>query len=185
MGLSRHFRQIIAGACALALASAFTAPSPAEPRYHWRLFVTEGDGATGSSARNEFSRTISVSKWFNSGGSSSNRRGNKQMEMSISAKPAERTALATRFRLSNITALSAEIVVRPAMGVGSDTSDGNECIDASGTVCAEVTQTCVRTNEEFDVSLEFSFDTGKIRCSSASQLVMHMPHLPTILFVSS
>ena len=72
------------------------------------------------------------------------------------------------------------------MGVGSDTSgsrgvDGNECIDASGTVCAEVTQTCVRTNEEFDVSLEFSFDTGEILL----QFYFHNCALPTYITVLS
>jgi hypothetical protein len=90
------------------------------------------------------------------------------MDLSIFATPEERQGLATRFRLTKITTLSADMVVQPAFGGGSDISEGgmrgggsagqNECIEATGTVCAQVTQTCVRTNEDFDVSLEFSFE---------------------------
>lgn len=135
-----------------------------------RIFQSErGDGEdTGpkneSTEKNEFSRTIRVSKWFRGGGGSSNRRSTKKMDLSISATPSELLALATRFRLTNITALSADMVVQPALGGGSDApgSGGGEStdyIEARGTICAEVTQTCVRTNEEFDVNLEFSFET--------------------------
>jgi hypothetical protein len=131
----------------------------------WNLFSEEEGGDAGpmnsSTARNEFSRTIRVSKWFNGGG------GRRRMDLSIFATPEERQALATRFRLTKITTLSADMVVQPAFGGSSDTSGvvrggGSagqiECIEATGTVCAQVTQTCVRTNEEFDVSLEFSFE---------------------------
>ncbi|KAL3823642.1 hypothetical protein ACHAXA_005623 [Cyclostephanos tholiformis] len=132
----------------------------------WALF-SEREGENGgpinySTSRNEFSRTIRVSKWFNGSG------GKRRMDLSIFATPEERQALATRFRLTKITALSADMVVQPAFGGGSDTSEGGvrgggcsgkiECIESTGTVCAQVTQTCVRTNEEFDVSLEFSFE---------------------------
>merc|ERR1711862_277941 len=37
--------------------------------------------------------------------------------------------------------------------------DDSEYIEAIGKVCAQVTQTCVRTNEEFQVDLEFNFNT--------------------------
>jgi hypothetical protein len=113
-----------------------------------------------STSRNEFSRTIRVSKWFAAmGGSSSTRGGgSKSVNLSISATESERYALATRFRLSNITALSAELVVQPALGMEGRRSEDN-CIEARGTVSAQVKQTCVRTNEDFDVDLEFTFDT--------------------------
>jgi len=84
------------------------------------------------------------------------------MELSISASPEERQALATRFRLTEITSLSADVIVQPALGGGTNAFESGyngECIEARGTVCAQVTQTCVRTNEEFDVNLEFNFDT--------------------------
>jgi len=187
---------ILVGLCASALASAFTSvpatkvrrsvmslsrmrikkENTAGPfrRRSWELFLSEMDRQeTGPkndcTSKNEFSRTIRVSKWFSSvGGPPSNRNRKKMMDLSISANPDERQALATRFRLTNIKALSAELVIQPALGVGSDTSgggrgggkvDGIDCIEAKGTVCAQVTQTCVRSNEEFDVSLEFVFDT--------------------------
>ncbi len=60
-------------------------------------------------------------------------------------------------------------MIRPAFGVGGGGAgtggshrggrEDNHCVEARGTVMAQVTQNCVRTNEEFDVDLEFSFDT--------------------------
>jgi hypothetical protein len=111
-----------------------------------------------STSRNEFSRTIRVSKWFalgSSGGSTKSK--NKSLNLSISATESERLALATRFRLANITTLEAELVVSPALGVGA--SDQDSCIEVRGTISTQVKQTCVRTNEDFDVDLEFNFDT--------------------------
>lgn len=123
----------------------------------WRLFLSEGDGAA---YVNEFSRTISVSKWFVGGGGGS-KRGNKRMDLSVSATPEECSALAARFRLTNIASLSADVVVNPAMGLGGGApgSDDTACVDVRGTITADVTQVCVRTNEAFDVTLEFTFDT--------------------------
>eukprot|EP00584_Thalassiosira_punctigera_P020345 CAMPEP_0172554856 /NCGR_PEP_ID=MMETSP1067-20121228/56750_1 /TAXON_ID=265564 ORGANISM="Thalassiosira punctigera, Strain Tpunct2005C2" /NCGR_SAMPLE_ID=MMETSP1067 /ASSEMBLY_ACC=CAM_ASM_000444 /LENGTH=78 /DNA_ID=CAMNT_0013343309 /DNA_START=245 /DNA_END=477 /DNA_ORIENTATION=+ len=77
--------------------------------------MSESDrGDTGpkndSTSKNEFSRTIRVSKWFSGGsGSSSNRNSKKMMDLSISATTDECNALASRFRLTNIAALSADL----------------------------------------------------------------------------
>jgi hypothetical protein len=155
--------------------------------------TTENTGPRNDgTSRNEFSRTIRVSKWFGAAsassggvGSSPNNRGSKRvMDLSISASPEERQALATRFRLTRITSLSADLVVQPALGGGNSAFDsggrggggggtGNayngECIEARGTVCAQVTQTCVRTNEDFDVNLEFSFETVLRAMSSSNR----------------
>jgi len=122
-----------------------------------------------STSNNEFSRTISISKWFGPG-SANNRNRKKKMDLLITATPEECHALANRFRLSDITALSAELTVQPVVGGDSDTSgiDDSECIEARGTICAHVTQSCVRTNEAFDVSLEFSFDTVLRAMTSSS-----------------
>ena len=109
-----------------------------------------------STSQNEFSRTIRVNKWFGvSGSSSSNNRRNKSMNLSVSATSSEREALATRFRLSNIAALSADVNIQPAVGDADDSGS----IEAMGTINAQVTQTCVRTNDGFDVDLEFTFHT--------------------------
>ena len=53
--------------------------------------------------------------------------------------------------------LNADLVVSPALGVGA--GDQDSCIEVRGTISTQVKQTCVRTNEDFDVDLEFSFDT--------------------------
>ena len=147
---------------------------PARSRICWNTLFSERDGRdlagpiNDSTSRNEFSRTIRVSKWFNGGGtgsSLSSSRQRKRMDLQIFATPEERYALANRFRLSKITALSADMVIQPAFGGGNDPSVGGnaggqvECIEAVGTVCAQVTQKCVRSNEDFDVNLEFSFET--------------------------
>jgi hypothetical protein len=119
---------------------------------------TKEEGNTGpiseSTSQNEFSRTIRVNKWFAVGAGINNRR-NKAMNLSVSATSSERESLAKRFRLSNISDLSAEMVVQPALG----DNDNTGCIEAKGTITARVTQTCVRTNEGFDVDLEFPFHT--------------------------
>ena len=114
-----------------------------------------------STSRNEFSRTIRVNKWFSSisAGGSTSRQKNKSLNLSISATETEMTALAARFHLANITSLSAELVVSPALGLGGGTSDQDSCIEVRGTISTQVKQTCVRTNENFDVDLEFNFDT--------------------------
>ena len=160
---------------------------PARSRICWNTLFSERDGRdlagpnNDSTSRNEFSRTIRVSKWFNGGGggggtgsSSSFSRQRKRMDLQIFATPEERYALANRFRLSKITALSADMVIQPAFGGGNDPSEGGnaggqvECIEAVGTVCAQVTQKCVRSNEDFDVNLEFSFETVLRAMSSNS-----------------
>ena len=119
---------------------------------------TKEEGNTGpkseSTSQNEFSRTIRVNKWFAVGAGTNNRR-NKAMNLSVSATSSERESLAKRFRLSNISDLSAEMIVQPALGDNDDTGG----IEAKGTITARVTQTCVRTNEGFDVDLEFPFHT--------------------------
>ncbi len=136
--------------------------------------------------RNEFSRTIRVTNWFSAsaasgvvggGGLPNNRSRRRVVDLSITASPEERQALANRFRLTKITSLTADLVVQPALGGGNNAFEGGgrggvtyngECIEARGTVCAQVTQACVRTNEEFDVNLEFSFETVLRAMSTSS-----------------
>jgi len=81
----------------------------------------------------------------------------------IEANEEERKALAKRFRLSEIVKLEAEIQL---MGDSSRHNNnggyygsGGGTIQAEGLIVATCTQTCVRTNEGFDVDLEFDFST--------------------------
>mmetsp|Transcript_22718 Transcript_22718/g.53649 ORF Transcript_22718/g.53649 Transcript_22718/m.53649 type:complete len:311 (-) Transcript_22718:46-978(-) len=103
-----------------------------------------------STARNEFSRTLQ----FYGNGAPVRKR---PLDLSISATQTERDALAKRFRLSEIASLSADLTVQPAIGISSSADGGNH-IEAIGKVAARVTQNCVRTNDEFEVDLEFNFD---------------------------
>ena len=68
----------------------------------------------------------------------------------IEAKEEERCALAQRFGLSDITKLEASVELMKMEA---------EEIQAHGTIDATCTQTCVRTNEDFTVNLEFDFHT--------------------------
>jgi len=111
-----------------------------------------------STINNEFSRTIRVSKWFSAGGGGgSSRSNNRIMNVDLIASELERHALAKRFRLSDISSLTADLTVVPALH--GNAIDIGDCIEASGTVSATLTQKCVRTNEDFEISMEFSFDT--------------------------
>ena len=110
-----------------------------------------------STINNEFSRTIRVSKWFSAGGGGSSRSNNRIMNLDLIASELERHALAKRFRLSAIASLTADLTVVPALH--GNAIDVGDCIEASGTVSSTLTQKCVRTNEDFEISMEFSFDT--------------------------
>lgn len=74
----------------------------------------------------------------------------------VKAEEEERIALAKRFGLSDIAKLDAELSLR---GDGRHAGGSEGTIYAQGTIIATCTQTCVRTNEGFDVDLEFDFST--------------------------
>ena len=82
----------------------------------------------------------------------------REYSTSISAEPEEREALAERFSLSEISRLEADLVLKreSSRRGGGGGGGGGECIQVSGSVAAAVKQTCVRTNEDFDVELEFN-----------------------------
>jgi len=67
--------------------------------------------------------------------------------MSVVADQAERTALASRFGLQVIDRLEAEVEV----------ARSNQDVIATGTFCAEVTQSCVVTGEAVPAVVEESF----------------------------
>jgi hypothetical protein len=73
--------------------------------------------------------------------------------MSIEANEIECVALARRFDLSSISNLSASLQLRPSsLNTGGISSNS---IEVEGMCKSIVTQRCVRTNEDFEVAVEF------------------------------
>ena len=91
---------------------------------------------------NEFSRIIQPARVLR-------RRTNGSYQISIAAKPEECQALAQRFQLSDIAALTADVTLQ------SEWVTGGSGVEVQGTCGATVTQRCVRTNEEFSATMEF------------------------------
>jgi hypothetical protein len=88
---------------------------------------------------NEFSRTVQPERILKS---------RRDFMIDLEATVEERQALASRFDLTEIDALKASLALRPE-------SQRTTGVEVEGTVTASVTQTCVRTNEQFQVDLEF------------------------------
>jgi len=104
--------------------------------------------------RNEFSRIINIDRIF-----SNRRRALNQSQrdhvVTVKADEKERTALAERFDLKGISKLTAELNFRPAQdGLAELGYGGSFPVEAEGMIEAQLTQTCVRTNEEFEVDVE-------------------------------
>mmetsp|Transcript_33933 Transcript_33933/g.73541 ORF Transcript_33933/g.73541 Transcript_33933/m.73541 type:complete len:308 (-) Transcript_33933:107-1030(-) len=115
---------------------------------HATLHATSKSSSGGvKRPENEFSRRYRTEAVLPSGG-----RTGRDYRVSVSASEEERGALANRFRLSEIARLDADVVLRRDKSGSAYDSD---CIQIDGTVLAAVTQKCVRTNEDFDVNLEF------------------------------
>jgi hypothetical protein len=113
--------------------------------------------------RNEFSRTIQPDRLLRHSSSSSAtaRGGGGGFRMTLQANETECLDLARRFDggsgsvgLTSIAKLEASLTLRPeSLGGNSVGLFGG--VEAQGTVTATITQTCVRTNEKFNVNLEF------------------------------
>ena len=96
---------------------------------------------------NEFSRTLQPDRILKT------KRGGSGYALTIAADETERKALALRFDLSEIAILSADLQLRPNL-IGAKLAGGSG-VEVEGTCKATVTQRCVRTNEDFQVDLEF------------------------------
>ena len=118
------------------------------------LHAKSGGGGGGGGIQrpeNEFSRRYRTDTVLPGG------RTARDYKVSIEANEEERAALAERFRLSEIARLEANVVLRrDKSGSAYDSDD----IHMDGTVLATVTQKCVRTNEDFDVNLEFDVNAA-------------------------
>ena len=105
--------------------------------------------------QNEFSRRVATDRLLKT--SSGNYRNQQQRDynMEIEANEEECNELARRFDLKDVYHLSANLALRRYNGFQEGYSHGQSAIQVEGTVHTKVTQTCVRTNEDFQVDLEF------------------------------
>lgn len=103
---------------------------------------------------NEFARPLSTESILKTAGGK--RRVNKDYTIHLEATQAECQALAVRFGLSRIDELQADLSVRrPPQEVAGGYTNGLVAVQVEGIVFAKVTQTCVRTNDDFEVDVEF------------------------------
>lgn len=123
---------------------------------------TVGGGSRSNSAfsRNEFSRILHVDRIFqHRRRSNSHSSANQQRdhEVSVTADAEECKALAKRFDLKGLTRLEAALSFRPSSEalMGRSSARGSLPVEGEGTIEAHLTQTCVRTNEEFEIDVEF------------------------------
>jgi hypothetical protein len=93
--------------------------------------------------QNEFSRPLQTERIL---------RMKRDYLIDLEASTEECKALAGRFDLSDIAKLEATLKLRQESIGGKGYSTG---VEVDGTVFASVTQRCVRTNEDFQVDLEF------------------------------
>jgi hypothetical protein len=93
--------------------------------------------------KNEFSRPLQTERIL---------RMKRDYLIDLEASSEECKALASRFDLSDIAKLEATLKLRQESIGGKGHSTG---VEVDGTVFASVTQRCVRTNEDFQVDLEF------------------------------
>lgn len=156
------------GSCLMLVASAYAFAPPSQNQCgsaradNAALFSSsDEDILSGSSAgrinsafsRNEFSRVIYIDRIFRQRGRNIQQRDH---EVKIKADGDECDALAKRFELKKIEKLKAKLSFRPAtVAQAAGTSGGGLPVEAEGIIEATLTQTCVRTNEEFEVDVEF------------------------------
>jgi len=104
--------------------------------------------------QNEFPRIIYIDRIFNNRRRTYNQQQRDHV-VTIKADEKERLALAERFDLKGLTKLDAEISLRPAAeGLTAFAGLGSFPVEVEGMIEAHLTQTCVRTNEEFEVDVE-------------------------------
>jgi hypothetical protein len=116
---------------------------------------------------NEFSRILPTNRLFSSKRSRHHHQQQHQQQrdypLSIQATVEECQALAKRFDLTQLEQLQAQLTIRPSMAPWFTTSSSNNAValivpvEVEGTIQATVTQTCVRSNEHFQVQVEFPF----------------------------
>jgi len=102
---------------------------------------------------NEFSRPLDTDRILRTT-SGKQRRSYRDYQTTIEASSDECIQLAKRFELKNLESLKADIFLSlPAHhnGRGGDALT----VQVEGSILATLTQTCVRTNDDFEVTVEF------------------------------
>lgn len=110
-------------------------------------------GRTNSAfSQNEFSRILHVDRIFQHRKRTASEQ--RDHEVRVKADDNERKALAKRFGIKDLSRLEAKLSFRPAAEALA-ASGGGITVEAEGTIEARLIQKCVRTNEDFEVDVEF------------------------------
>lgn len=100
---------------------------------------------------NEFSRLVDTNRILKTS-SGKRTRSYREYQLDVEATPEECLALQDRFGLTCLKELKGAFTIS---SVGKSTaSHGLLTVQVEGTISASVTQTCVRTNDPFDLDLE-------------------------------
>jgi len=161
LGHNKHARRIRSNTVALFSSSdedLLSGPSSAPSSPSSSSASGSASSRTNSAfSQNEFSRILHVDRIFqHRRRSQTGANLQRDHEVSVTADAEECKALAKRFDLKGLTRLEAKISFRPeSLASASGASSGSLPVEAEGTIEAHLTQTCVRTNEEFEIDVEF------------------------------
>lgn len=106
---------------------------------------------------NEFSRTLNTEKILKT--ASGNRRRARDFRTTISATEEECCALTRRFGLNALHSLEADVRISSSGFGGGARSSGLVTVLVEGTIDANLTRTCVRTNKDFVGTFECNFES--------------------------
>jgi hypothetical protein len=132
----------------------FLSPSD-ELEYNSDDYEFQQSSGSQQNSQNEFSRILHPDRIFPARRQHTQRQQQiRDYTVSITAKQEECQALADRFELTDLTQLQANLQLRPAIS-GFAGSSNLPVIEVEGSITSHLTQTCVRTNEKFEVDVEF------------------------------
>jgi hypothetical protein len=118
----------------------------------WGLFAA-AEASPLTPIPNEFSRPLNTDRILKTS-SGKQRRSYRDYRTTLEASPEECSALADRFDLKSLESLKADLSLTLPPHYSSQ-SGGYLIVQVEGSIIASLTQTCVRTNEDFEVTVEF------------------------------
>ena len=134
----------------------FTCPQPFKKSstHRQRLVVASASTSIPSDQTpNELSRPLNTDRILKTS-SGKQRRLQRDYRTIIHATTEECAALADRFDLKRLDSLRADLSLQPSQAYPSQQSS-YLTVQVEGSIVASLTQTCVRTNEDFEVTVEF------------------------------